>query len=145
MLFRFKRRTASVPLPWCARQAPQVSDRSDCESSCTSALTAERRKGQIMEHYDMIKSGARIRECRKASGLTQEKLAEMVGVDRSSIGRIEAGVNGCSVDMFVQLSTVLDTSLDHLIMGKKLNPKLLKKEIRDVVDQLLELQNCLDM
>ena len=145
MLFRFKRRTASVPLPWCARQAPQVSDRSDPASSCTSAPTAERRKGKLMEHYDMIKSGARIRECRKASGLTQEKLAEMVGVDRSSIGRVETGMNGCSVDMFVKLSTILDTTLDHLILGKPLTQKILKQKIGEIVDQLLELQDLLDM
>ncbi len=70
--------------------------------------------------YDMERSGARIQQLRIKNGLTQEKAALMLNIDRSFYGRIEAGKRGCSVDLLVQLSELFNVSLDYLILGRYL-------------------------
>ena len=94
-------------------------------------------------NYDMKRSGERIRRLRITNGLTQERLAEALNIDQSFYGRIETGKKGCSVDLFIQLSTLFDVSLDYLILGRYLNarPKefdstQLKSDIGELVDQL---------
>ncbi len=39
----------------------------------------------------MITFGKRVREVRKSKGISQERLAEMAGIDRSYMGNIERG------------------------------------------------------
>ena len=39
----------------------------------------------------MVALGKRVREVRKSKGISQEKLAEMAGIDRSYMGNIERG------------------------------------------------------
>ena len=56
-------------------------------------------------NYNTKKSGTRIRQLRIRNGLTQEKAATALNIDRSFYNRIEAGKKGCSIDLFVQLST----------------------------------------
>lgn len=67
--------------------------------------------------YDLSACGGRIRQLRKTYGYTQEGLADLLGIDRSYLSRIEAGTKGCSVDLFIALADVFHTSLDHLILG----------------------------
>lgn len=69
-------------------------------------------------NYDMKKSGERIRQLRIQQGFTQESIAQMLNIDRSFYSRIEAGKNGCAVDLFIQLSGLFEVSLDYLILGK---------------------------
>lgn len=69
-------------------------------------------------NYDMKRSGERIRQLRIKKGLTQERIAEDLNIDRNFYSRIESGKNGCSVDLFIQLSDMFEVSLDYLILGK---------------------------
>ena len=77
-----------------------------------------------MKIYDIKESGKRIKELRKAEGLSQEDLADKMGVERSFISRIETGERGCSMDVAVRLVDVLHTSLDYLIFGEGIEAKL---------------------
>ncbi len=52
--------------------------------------------------------GQRIKELRKNRGLTQEKLAELVGMNQRQLSRIESGVNFASSETIVRLSIALD-------------------------------------
>ena len=106
MLFRLNRRTVSVPLPWCAHQARQVSDRSDPASSCTSALTAERRKGQIMK-YNPSETGRRIKELRRENGITQEEFADRWCITDSYLRKIESGIRAASIETLVDVALSL--------------------------------------
>lgn len=56
-----------------------------------------------------------IREYRKKRRLSQEKLAEMVGVDRSNVAKWEAGVHKPRADMLILLAKVLQCSVDDLL------------------------------
>lgn len=54
----------------------------------------------------------RIREKRK---LTQEELANMVSVGRTTVTLWEKGINKPRADMLVKLSKVLDCSIEDLL------------------------------
>ena len=97
-------------------------------------------------NYDIKKSGERIRKLRIKSGLTQEKAAATLNIDRSFYSRIEAGKSGCSVDLFVQLSVLFHVSLDYLILGrysvaqfKGVEKLQLKDDIERLIDHLKEI------
>lgn len=93
--------------------------------------------------YDTTACGRRIRQLRRSYGYTQEALADLLGIDRSFLSRIEAGTKGCSVDLFIALAEVFHTSLDHLILGTASNEKHLKQEIHTLIKKLTELEQQL--
>ena len=69
-------------------------------------------------NIDAREIGQRIRKLRKERGLTQQELAELVGVSQNLISKIEPWMRVLSVDLFVELNRVLDVSLDRLVVGK---------------------------
>ena len=98
-------------------------------------------------NYDMKQAGDRIYQLRTHHGYTQELLATKLNIDRSFYSRIEAGKNGCSVDLFVQLSGLFEVSLDYLVLGKcntdsfKDKEKLLLKEdIEKLINHLEQIK-----
>ena len=100
--------------------------------------------------YDIEKSGMRIRQLRIESGLTQEKVALALNVDRSFYNRIEMGKKGCSIDLFIQLSNLFHVSLDYLVLGKYSDTLLndtdkvqLQKHIAELVAHLEQVSNSL--
>lgn len=62
----------------------------------------------------------RIRELRKAKGLTIEKLAEHTGLSIQSIKLIEAGKRNFRIETLVALSDCLGVSCDYIV-GKENN------------------------
>ena len=61
--------------------------------------------------------GERIALLRKKAGLSQEKLAELVGVSRQAIGKWESGLSLPGIDNLQELARVLQVSCDELITG----------------------------
>ena len=59
----------------------------------------------------------RIISARKAKGLSQEALADMIGVSRQAISKWETGEAKPDVDKLIVLSAALDLSLDYLCLG----------------------------
>lgn len=58
--------------------------------------------------------GLRIREFRERRNLTQDKLAEKIGIDPKHLSRIENGRNYPSLDTLEKLVTSLDVTLDSI-------------------------------
>lgn len=58
--------------------------------------------------------GDRIRELRRARKLTQEKLAELAGMDRQAINKIELGHQSVLLDNLVQILAALDAPFGAL-------------------------------
>lgn len=52
--------------------------------------------------------GREIRSVRKSKNMNQNELAEILGIDRSTISKIENGKFSVSVDYLVKLSLALD-------------------------------------
>jgi len=62
-----------------------------------------------------IEVGQRIKERREAAGLTQETLAEMVGLGVKHISAIERGAIGVSLPTLKRVCSVLSVSADDLL------------------------------
>jgi DNA-binding XRE family transcriptional regulator len=58
-----------------------------------------------------------IAKIRKRKGLTQMELAELVGVNRFHISKIERGKRMPSVKLLIKIADVLNVSLDDLLMS----------------------------
>ena len=59
--------------------------------------------------------GNSIRERRESQGLSQEKLALMVGSSKSHIWRIETGKVGVGIDDLSRIAVALDTEVRKLL------------------------------
>ena len=63
---------------------------------------------------DTLKIGRYIQHLRKMKSITQEALAEQVGVSRQTIAKWESGESAPDLDMAGKLGQALDVSLDDL-------------------------------
>lgn len=59
--------------------------------------------------------GQRIKNQRMKKGLTQEKLAELVGIGPSHMSHLESGKTVASMDVFIGLCNALECSADELL------------------------------
>ena len=85
-------------------------------------------------NLDYISFGANIRKYRKLAGLTQEKLAELVGCSNSHIGQIENGRGIPSLETTVAIANALGVLVDQLIKANSEKPELLYlNEIEDKI------------
>lgn len=55
--------------------------------------------------------GKNLQELRKNAGLTQEALAEKIGIGRSMLAQIERGTKTLSYPMALEISRILECSL----------------------------------
>lgn len=69
-----------------------------------------------MDYYAM---GQRIRKIRKARGLSQEKLAEKVGISTTHMSHIETANTKMSLSTFAELASVLEVRTDELLYDSK--------------------------
>ena len=63
--------------------------------------------------------GARIRECRKKMGYSQEKLAEMMFLAKTTVSRYERDEYDISAGMIVKISKALNTTPNYLLLGRE--------------------------
>ena len=66
-----------------------------------------------MDYYVI---GQRIRKTRKAHGLSQEQLAELVGISTTHMSHIETGNTKLSLPVLVSLAEALEVSTDELLL-----------------------------
>lgn len=59
--------------------------------------------------------GKQIKELRERQGLTQAALAEKVGIERSTVTRIEAGSMNPTVGILTRIATALGASVEILL------------------------------
>ena len=84
--------------------------------------------------------GKRIKALRQKKGLTQEKLAEILGIGERNLSKIECGVNFVSADTLEKLAIALDVTIKELFDFEHLKDEEIQKiELinaikKDVVD-----------
>jgi len=59
--------------------------------------------------------GARIQEARKAQGISQNQLAEMLNISVSHLSAIECGRSNFGVDILMRITEVLKVSADKIL------------------------------
>ena len=67
-----------------------------------------------MDYVDMCE---RVRKQRQLIGLTQQELAERIGVSTSFVGHVERGTRKASLETLVALSNALGVGVDYLLAG----------------------------
>lgn len=67
--------------------------------------------------------GQRIRSARLAAGLSQEQLAEMVGLTSQHISHTEVASTKISLPSLVKIANALHTSVDKLLSDSVRDPK----------------------
>jgi transcriptional regulator with XRE-family HTH domain len=83
--------------------------------------------------------GARIRELRKAQGLTQEQLADFLGIEQKHVSLIELGKSYPSLDRLMRIAEVLKVPLPSLFdfahhAPEALSPETMVKRIDGMSD-----------
>ena len=104
-----------------------------------ASTTVERADGM-----DYIALGQRIKVKRKDLRMTQEDLAEKVGISSSFMGHIERGSRVLSVDTLRRLCVVLDVSADDLL-GLKYDHIMSRLTDEDLELAQTLLQHTLDI
>ena len=67
---------------------------------------------------DLWEIGGRIKTQRKAMQISQEILAELVGVSPHYIYEIERGLKSMSIDTLANISKALNISTDYILFGQ---------------------------
>ena len=93
--------------------------------------------GNRVGSQELIQLGERVRQKRKDCHLSQETLAEKVGISVNTVSRIEGGQAAISIEIFVKLVEVLGADANELL-GK--NPEGDRNPATRMVSRVLNLQ-----
>lgn len=74
-----------------------------------------------METNILIPIGKRISEIRRSHNITQESLADKLGVSPKHISHTECGTSSLSLKNLMEFCSLFDCSLDYIIFGTKNN------------------------
>jgi len=94
----------------------------------------------MSELREMI--GTRIRAMRSAKGLTQQKLADIAGLDYRYIGALERGERNFSIDTLEKVLIAFDVSLNELMYSYDVKDDL-KKARQEAIDEFVTTTNNL--
>ncbi|PYI57206.1 helix-turn-helix domain-containing protein [Paenibacillus flagellatus] len=84
----------------------------------------------------MVRCGERIAYLREKRGLTQEDLANKLGISRASLSHYETNRREPDYETLNKIANFFDISLDYLL-GRTENPHvILDNEVREFVDSL---------
>jgi transcriptional regulator with XRE-family HTH domain len=85
-------------------------------------------KDQIVSKPDV---GQRLRALRTAQGMSQEKLAKLLGITQSNVSGLERGVRSLTIHQVAKLALALGSSTDELLLGTSSNGKGQGSDLRD--------------
>jgi len=96
------------------------------------------------------KMGERIYRRRRALNLTQEQLAEKLGVSTQMISNLESGKKAIRPENLIKVCSVLDISADYILTGgnndsfSRLSDKLngLTQEELVLLESIVDYMNC---
>lgn len=86
---------------------------------------------------DLMKIGTFLQELRKEKGLTQEQLAEQLGVARRTVSRWETGANMPDLDILVELSDLYAVDLREILNGER-EREHMNEELKETVLQVAD-------
>jgi transcriptional regulator with XRE-family HTH domain/Zn-dependent peptidase ImmA (M78 family) len=91
-----------------------------------------------------IEVGARIRQARLASQLSQAELASALGIDRTALARVEGGQRQVSALELFRLSEVLQVPIAHFVTRPPAAVMSHRRELTDDADQVTRARFRLD-
>ena len=88
-------------------------------------------------NFDFMPIGQAIKKARTAKGMTREQLARIVDYDPRHLQAIENEGQYPSMELFIQLVTMFDISVDQYIFpDKKSDKSTLRRQIDTLLDTL---------
>ena len=88
--------------------------------------------------------GQRIKTCRQAAGISQEKVAELVGVSRQAVTKWETGQSAPSTENLFKLAEIFGTTVDLILTAETVDSAEDGREIptphKSIAEQMYELQ-----
>ena len=100
----------------------------------TVKATGNTKKKNVVQNKKLVEVGNRIRALRETKKLSQDELANEVGVSRKFLSNIENGNRNFKCDTLMKLAEALDTSEMYLLHGTEIE----KIEYSCEILQLLE-------
>ena len=91
-----------------------------------------------MPAYDKI-IGRNIRNARKAKGLTQEAVADLLGVSAPYVGKLERGERSINLDKLAMLVPILDAPVEQMVLGCVDLPSAKKPDEDDFLTSVAEI------
>lgn len=79
------------------------------------------------------KIGQKIRKYRKAKGLSQEELAERIGISVTHMSHIETGNTKLSLPVFVDVARALEVQTDDLICEESSGRSAAEGELAEIL------------
>ncbi|MDE5782452.1 MAG: helix-turn-helix domain-containing protein [Lachnospiraceae bacterium] len=89
---------------------------------------------------DQKKVGAFMKELRKEKGITQEALAEILGVTGRTISRWETGSNMPDLDILIQVADYYEVEIREILDGERKSEKM-NKELEETVLKVADYSN----
>ncbi len=86
---------------------------------------------------DMKKTGSFLKTLRKEKGLTQEQLAEKLGVAGRTVSRWETATNMPDLSILIQLAEFYDIEVGEILDGERKN-KAMDKEIKETLNKIAD-------
>ena len=84
---------------------------------------------------DQKKIGAFLKDLRRERGITQEQLAEQLGVSGRTISRWETGNNMPDISLLVEIAEFFDVSIPEIIKGER-KSEIMKEEAKEVAETM---------
>ena len=84
---------------------------------------------------DQIKVGAFLKDLRREKGITQEQLAEELGVSGRTISRWENGNNMPDISLLVEIAEYFDVHIPEIIKGERKSEDM-KEEAKEVAETM---------
>lgn len=89
---------------------------------------------------DQKKIGAFLKELRKEKGMTQEVLAETLGVSGRTISRWETGSNMPDLDILIEIADYYDVEIREILDGERKSERM-NKEVEETVLKVADYSN----
>lgn len=84
--------------------------------------------------------GARLKELRIKSGLTQEDLAKHIHTTASNLAKIETGVSNPSIDLLYEIREYFRIPIDYFLYGSSTLPDKLTDALQKTLISLVALE-----
>ena len=89
---------------------------------------------------NLIRTGRLLQSLRKEKGLTQEEVAEKVGVARRTVSRWETGNNMPDLDILIELSDLYEVDLQEILRGERKGEQM-NDELKETVLAVADYSN----
>ena len=90
---------------------------------------------------DQEKIGKFISTCRKNKGLTQEELAELLGVSKNAVSKWERGICLMDMSLLKPLCNILGVTLNELLSGELLKKEEYFEKSEEIIGNTIEYTN----